>query len=67
MTVAEYLRLIAQLRSATQTLLTDLDRYSESLYGPTYLNDSFFNFSVRDKGGSDSWSGGTVPLVRLEF
>ena len=63
----EYLRLIAQVRSATPTLLTDLDRYSESLYGPTYRNDSIFNGSAGGSGGSDSRSGGTVPLVRLEF
>jgi len=58
----EYMRLIAEVRSARPNL-TDLDRYQESLYGTQFPNAHFFDPVT---GANDSRTD-TVTILRVEF
>jgi hypothetical protein len=58
----EYARLIGEVRSA-RPVLTDMDRYQESLYGAQYQNDRFFD-PLPGTGGSKTE---TVTIIRFEF
>lgn len=61
----EFQRLIAQVRNAKPTFLSDLDRYNEALYGPSFNNSDILNMPAGSRGGGNG--GGTVPLIRIEF
>ena len=59
----EYQRLIAELQQA-RPILTNLDRYQESLYGPDYRNPHRDIFQGTDRGIPPA---GVVPIFRVEF
>lgn len=61
----EFQRLIAQVRAASPTVLTDMDRYGEALHGPAYRNPDIFNMPLTGSGRSEG--GGTAPIFRIEF
>jgi hypothetical protein len=58
----DYARMIAELRSA-RPVLTDMDRYQESLYGAQYRNPHFFDVNPATGRRPNE----TVPLLRIEF
>lgn len=58
----DYIRMISELRSA-RPILTDMERYQESLYGNGYRNDRFFE-AISPTGMGNA---GIVPVVRIEF
>lgn len=58
----EYMRLIAEVRSARPNL-TDMDRYQESLYGNQYQNNHYFD----PIPGTGDHRDNTVTILRVEF
>jgi hypothetical protein len=58
----DYARMITALRSA-RPVLTDMDRYQESLYGAQYRNPRFFDADpVTGRRPNE-----IIPLIRIEF
>ncbi|GAC1603056.1 MAG: hypothetical protein NVS3B8_14280 [Chitinophagaceae bacterium] len=58
----EYIRMMGEVRSA-RPVLTDMDRYQESLYGVQYQNNHFFD----PIPGSNDRRTETVTILRVEF
>ena len=60
-----YQKLIAQVRAATPSSMTSMDKYNEALNGPAYNNPYFLN--PPESNTPNNPGGSTVPIVRIEF